>query len=69
MDRPLLGSQTTWTYNQGVILGGLVWLHKLTGDKQLLLQGADIIDAVLGLLTDSNGVLLEAYSCGDQVGP
>lgn len=59
----------TYTYNQGVILGGLVWLHKLTGDTQLLLQGADIIDAVLGLLTDSNGVLLEAYSCGDQVGP
>ena len=41
----------TYTYNQGIILGGLCWLHRLTGDVDLLVQGADIIDAVLANLT------------------
>ena len=59
----------TYTYNQGVILGGLCWLHQKTGDKTLLTTGSDIIDAVLTHLTDSNGVLKEAYVCGDQVRP
>ena len=39
--------RSRYTYNQGVVLGGLVWLHKLTGDDELLTRGAAIIDAVL----------------------
>ena len=58
--------RSRYTYNQGVVLGGLVWLHKLTGDDELLTRGAAIIDAVLTHLTDGDGVLEEAYRCGNQ---
>jgi predicted alpha-1,6-mannanase (GH76 family) len=50
---------TTWTYNQGVILGGLVALHELTGDQGYLRQGEAIADAALGALTDPEGILTE----------
>ena len=56
--------RTTFTYNQGVVLGGLSFLNKLTGDASLLTQASQIIDAVLLHLTDSDGVLVEA-DCGD----
>ena len=42
---------TTWTYNQGVILGGLAALHELTGDEAYLRQGEAIADAALRSLT------------------
>src|SRR5206468_9626368 len=32
-------SATTWTYNQGVILGGLAALSEITGDRGYLAQG------------------------------
>lgn len=32
----------TWTYNQGVILGGLVELYKIPGEEQLLSQAQSI---------------------------
>jgi predicted alpha-1,6-mannanase (GH76 family) len=50
---------TTWTYNQGVILGGLAALHELTGDQAYLRQGEVIADAALRLLTDDSGILAE----------
>ena len=50
---------TTWTYNQGVILGGLAALHELTGDQDYLRQGEVIADAVLSSLTDQRGILAE----------
>ena len=43
----------TWTYNQGVILGGLAALHELTGDQGYLRQGEAIADAALRGLTDA----------------
>jgi predicted alpha-1,6-mannanase (GH76 family) len=49
----------TWTYNQGVILGGLAALHELTGDEAYLRQGEVIADAVLRSLVDASGVLAE----------
>jgi predicted alpha-1,6-mannanase (GH76 family) len=50
---------TTWTYNQGVILGGLAALHQITGDVAYLRQGEVIADAALSTLTDSRGILAE----------
>jgi predicted alpha-1,6-mannanase (GH76 family) len=55
---------TTYTYNQGVILGGLSQLHAMTRNASLLIQAGEIIDAVLEHLTDENGVLTEV-DCGD----
>jgi predicted alpha-1,6-mannanase (GH76 family) len=54
----------TWTYNQGVILGGLAALHEITGDAAYLRQGETIADAVLSSLTSpasavSPGILIE----------
>ena len=56
---------TTWTYNQGVILGGLAALHEITGDQGYLRQGEVIADATLSTLTDSRGILAEPCEpCG-----
>src|SRR5437868_2621313 len=38
---------TTWTYNQGVILGGLGALFEITGDRGYLEHGESIANAVL----------------------
>jgi len=50
---------TTWTYNQGVILGGLAALHELTGDQGYLRQAEAIADAALGTLASQRGILAE----------
>jgi len=42
---------TTWTYNQGVILGGLAALFEITGDRAYLTQGESIAAAALSKLT------------------
>jgi predicted alpha-1,6-mannanase (GH76 family) len=54
----------TWTYNQGVILGGLAALYEATGDAAYLRQGEAIADAALSLLTTpplpgTPGILVE----------
>ena len=41
----------TWTYNQGVILGGLAVLHEITGEADLLDHGNKIADAAIRGLT------------------
>jgi predicted alpha-1,6-mannanase (GH76 family) len=55
---------TTWTYNQGVVLGGLAALFEITGDRAYLQQGEAIADAVLDkLVTPASarppGILIE----------
>jgi predicted alpha-1,6-mannanase (GH76 family) len=57
---------TTWTYNQGVILGGLGALHEITGDRAYLEHGESIADAALSRLTSpptagSPGILTEPH--------
>ena len=42
---------TTWTYNQGVILGGLAALYQITADRAYLEQGESIAAAALSKLT------------------
>jgi predicted alpha-1,6-mannanase (GH76 family) len=62
----------TWTYNQGVILGGLGALFEITGDRGYLEHGESIANAVLARLIPSRGILVEpcetaAGGCnGDQ---
>jgi predicted alpha-1,6-mannanase (GH76 family) len=51
-------NETTWTYNQGVILGGLAALFQITGDRGYLTQGEVIAAAALGGLTAA-GILAE----------
>ena len=55
---------TTWTYNQGVVLGGLAALFEVTGDRAYLQQGQVIANAVLDkLVTPASahppGILIE----------
>ena len=49
---------TTWTYNQGVILGGLAALFQITGDRAYLTRAETIAQAALGQLTAA-GILAE----------
>lgn len=51
--------RTTWTYNQGVILGGLVELYRVTKDTNCLNQALAIADAATSSLVYSNGILRE----------
>lgn len=48
---------TVWTYNQGVILGGLVELSKLQRNPALLEQAQGIAAAALRSLTNEHGIL------------
>ena len=58
--------KTTWTYNQGVILGGLAELHTITADAAEIDQAEKIAQATLANLTDHDGVLHE--SCEPHCG-
>jgi predicted alpha-1,6-mannanase (GH76 family) len=49
----------TWTYNQGVILGGLACLHEITGDAAYLRHATAIADAAIASLTTPAGILAE----------
>ncbi|RFU77848.1 glycosyl hydrolase [Trichoderma arundinaceum] len=54
---------TTWSYNQGVILGGLSELAIATGDGSYLTTAAAIANAAINNLSNSNGILVEADQC------
>ena len=49
----------TWTYNQGVILGGLVDMYKIMGDRSFISYAEAIADAAISTLVDTNGILTE----------
>ncbi|CAN8103060.1 unnamed protein product [Discula destructiva] len=55
----------TWSYNQGVILGGLVELYKATGDSILLSKAVAIAEAAISALS-VDGILHE--SCENDCG-
>lgn len=59
--------QTTWSYNQGVILGGLVELNTATNDATLLTTAQNIANAVINSSTlTQSGILVEPCepNCG-----
>jgi predicted alpha-1,6-mannanase (GH76 family) len=59
--------RNTWTYNQGVILGGLVELAKLNRDRSLMITAHNIAGAAITSLVDTSGVLhdsCEPLRCG-----
>lgn len=58
--------QTVWSYNQGVVLGGLVELYKAGGNSTFLSEAAVIADAAISALS-VDGILhdeCEDDSCG-----
>ena len=58
--------QTTWTYNQGVVVGGLTELYKVTGNTNYLHQAELIASAAIGNLVDTQRILREPCepNCG-----
>jgi predicted alpha-1,6-mannanase (GH76 family) len=58
--------QNTWTYNQGVILGGLTELYRAAPDPSLPAAAQAVADAALTHLTDANGILHDTCepNCG-----
>lgn len=56
---------TTWTYNQGVVIGGLTDLYKVTGNLLYLDEAAAIANAATATLVDANGVLREPCESGN----
>ena len=58
--------RTAWTYNQGVVLGGLTALFRVSHDASLLRNANRIAHAGLSNLVDTQGILHEVCepSCG-----
>lgn len=52
-------SHNVWTYNQGVLLSGLVYLHKITSDDSYLAHAHSIASAAIKHMTDGKGILVE----------
>ncbi|TQV95189.1 glycosyl hydrolase [Cordyceps javanica] len=61
--------QPTWTYNQGVVLGGLVELYRATGGRGYLDRAGSLASASMRKLVDGNGILVEGCEhTGDRCG-
>lgn len=59
-------NSTTWSYNQGVVLGGLAAFSHFDADPSLLTKAVQIATAAVTHLVDSNGILHDACepNCG-----
>jgi predicted alpha-1,6-mannanase (GH76 family) len=60
--------KTTWTYNQGVVLGGLAALSKSKASPDALPAAKRIAYAAISHLTDANGILHDPCepACGED---
>jgi predicted alpha-1,6-mannanase (GH76 family) len=58
--------KSTWSYNQGVILGGLAEFSDFSRDRNVLIQAARIANSAIRHLTDANGILHDSCepNCG-----
>jgi predicted alpha-1,6-mannanase (GH76 family) len=59
---------TTWTYNQGVILGGLLSMNEITRDRVYLARAEAIADSAMRALVSGNGTLQEPCEHDDGCG-
>jgi predicted alpha-1,6-mannanase (GH76 family) len=61
-------NRTTWTYNQGVILGGLSALARQTGEAKLLERAQSIASAAILRLSGEDGILHDSCEprCGND---
>ncbi len=59
--------QTTWTYNQGAILGGLAELSRAESDSALLTQADAIAVAAMTTLVTPSGILNEPSGHGPDL--
>ncbi|KAG6000455.1 hypothetical protein E4U43_001596 [Claviceps pusilla] len=53
----------TWSYNQGVVLGGLAELFRLTHDPGYVDKAVLIARAAIGSLSNSQGIFVETDKC------
>lgn len=51
--------KSIWTYNQGVVLSGLVNLHKITGEEYYLNSAHNLAKSAIKNMVDEDGVLKE----------
>ena len=58
----------TWTYEQGLLVGGLTDLYKTTGSRAYLNEAQAIANGIITWLTDANGVLTEPPPCNPVCG-
>ncbi|HEV2438030.1 MAG TPA: glycoside hydrolase family 76 protein, partial [Verrucomicrobiae bacterium] len=58
----------TWSYNQGVLIGALTDLYKVTGTAAYLNEAQALANAVITYLVDGNGVLVEPPPCDPVCG-
>jgi predicted alpha-1,6-mannanase (GH76 family) len=61
--------RTTWSYNQGVLLGGLTLLSQQTGDAKAIATAQSIALSAIARLTDLDGILhdpCEPGRCGND---
>ncbi|KAK3390321.1 glycoside hydrolase [Podospora didyma] len=59
----------TWSYNQGVVLGGLVELAKAANNSAYVSEANSIATAAIALLSsDSNGIIHEVDHCEPNCG-
>ena len=56
--------QTTWTYNQGVLLDGLTLLSAATGNASAVTAARAIANAAMTMLTTTAGILAEPCGSG-----
>jgi predicted alpha-1,6-mannanase (GH76 family) len=59
---------TIWTYNQGIILGGLTEMYRISHDHAYLSLAEDIADATVSTMIDENGVLQDPCEINSDCG-